>query len=101
MKIKKIAFVSDQVPEEVDVLLTNTLYFKDAWTTPFEAMPEEVRRMFTLINGTEIDMTSKLMYRDSSDFLLVSNLNLDGLDSSFQYTALSIPYGVSIFKNVF
>ena len=97
MKIKKIAFVSDQVPEEVDVLLTNTLYFKDAWTTPFEAMPEEVRRMFTLINGTEIDMTSKLMYRDSSDFLLVSNLNLDGLDSSFQYTALSIPYSVSIF----
>ena len=77
--------------------MTNTLYFKDAWTTPFEAMPEEVRRMFTLINGTEADMTSKSMYRDSNDFLLVSNLNLEGLDSSFQYTALSIPYGVSIF----
>ena len=77
--------------------MTNTLYFKDAWTTPFEAMPEEVRRMFTLINGTEVDMTSKSMYRDSNDFLLVSNLNLEGLDSSFQYTALSIPYGVSIF----
>ena len=97
MKIKEIALVSDQVPEEVDVLLTNTLYFKDAWTTPFESIPEEVRRMFTLINGTEVDITSKSMYRDSSDFLLVSNLNLDGLDSSFQYTALSIPYGVSIF----
>ena len=77
--------------------MTNTLYFKDAWTTPFEAIPEEVRRTFTLINGTEVDMKSKLMYRDSDDFLLVSNLNLDGLDSSFQYTALSIPYGVSIF----
>ena len=77
--------------------MTNTLYFKDAWTTPFEAMPEEVRRMFTLINGTEVDMTSKSMYRDSNDFLLVSNLNLEGLDSSFQYTALSIPYGVSTF----
>jgi serpin B len=89
-KIKKLV---DQVPEEVDVLLTNTLYFKDAWTTPFEAIPEEVRRMFTLIDGTEVDMTSKSMYRDSNDFLLVSNLNLDGLDSSFQYTALSIPYG--------
>ena len=77
--------------------MTNTLYFKDAWTTPFDAMPEEVRRVFTLINGTEVDMTSKSMYRDSNDFLLVSNLNLEGLDSSFQYTALSIPYGVSIF----
>ena len=95
--MKKVLAFSDQVPEEVDVLLTNTLYFKDAWTTPFEAIPQEVKRMFTLINGTEVDMTSKSMYRDSSDFLLVSNLNLDGLDSSFQYTALSIPYGVSIF----
>ena len=76
------------------MLLTNALYFKDAWTKPFEMVPADIKRTFTLLNGTEIDVTSKMMFRDSSDFLLVSNMTLDGLNSNFRFTVLSIPYNV-------
>merc|ERR1719412_245531 len=88
----KIDRLVDDVPEEVELLLTNTLYFKDAWTKPFEKMPIDIERKFTLIDGTEIDVTAITMYRDSNDFLLVTNLTLDGLNDNFSFTALSIPY---------
>jgi len=88
----RIESLVDDVSEEVQVLLTNALYFKDAWTKAFEMVPSEPKRMFTLLNGTEIDVTSKMMFRDSSDFLLVTNLTLDGLNSNFRFTVVSIPY---------
>ena len=93
-------FFLDDVSEEVQVLLTNALYFKDAWTKAFEMVPSEPKRMFTLLNGTEIDVTSKMMFRDSSDFLLVTNLTLDGLNSNFRFTVVSIPYNVSELSDV-
>ena len=85
----------DDVSEDVQVLLANALYFKDAWTKSFDMVPSEPKRMFTLVNGTEIDVTSRMMYRDSPDFLLISNLTLDGLNSNFRFTVLTIPYNVS------
>ena len=83
------------------MLLTNTLYFKDAWTKPFEKMPLDIERKFTLINGTEIDVTAITMYRDSPDFLLITNLTLEGLNTDFSFTVLSIPYNVSIRFDIF
>jgi hypothetical protein len=92
--------IADDIPDEVELLLTNTLYFKDAWTKPFEKMPLDIERKFTLINGTEIDVTAQTMYRDSPDFLLITNLTLDGLNTDFRFTVLSIPYNVSIWFGV-
>ena len=87
---------TDNIQDEVEVLLTNTLYFKDAWTIPFDMLPKRFNRTFTLKNGSEVDTTGKVMVRDSDDFLLVTNLTLDGLDENFQFTVVAVPYGVRI-----
>ena len=89
-------FIAEDVSESVELLLTNALYFKDAWTKPFEVIPTHIGREFTLRDGSKVNVSSKMMYRDSTDFLLVSNLTLNKLeDERHQFTVLSMPYTVS------
>ena len=74
------------------LLLANVIYFKDAWTIPFDAEINPANRQFTLADGRTKREGVKTMTRTSFEFGY-RDIKLDGLANT-RFTIVSIPYKV-------
>ena len=88
-------FVAESIPQDVSMLLTNAIYFKDAWNVAFTEVPD--LKPFTLSTGTKIQ--AKYMTRASFEFS-VFEFELRSLLQGVKFTAASIPYAVSKANNI-
>lgn len=85
--------VPDSLPEDIQAVLTNAIYFKDAWTIPFDEYEGEPS--FSLMDGKTIGAQDglKMMSRTSYEFGR-TKFTMDGL-KDVEFQAVTIPYKVS------
>lgn len=89
-------FSTDDLPSDLLALLTNVIYFKDAWTIPFSDLeePRNSETFFTTDDGNTIETGITWMVRTSFEFA-AAEVEFEGL-SGFKFVAVSLPYSVSI-----
>ncbi|TRY68508.1 hypothetical protein TCAL_14221 [Tigriopus californicus] len=86
----KIPKLFDSLSQDTRAVLTNAIYFKDAWTIPFDEYEGEPT--FTLIDGKTIGASDglKMMSRTSYEFGR-TKFTLEGL-KNVEFQAVTIPY---------
>eukprot|EP00095_Tigriopus_kingsejongensis_P010982 maker-scaffold281_size224178-snap-gene-0.12 protein:Tk10982 transcript:maker-scaffold281_size224178-snap-gene-0.12-mRNA-1 annotation:"serine protease inhibitor serpin-like protein" len=87
----KISQLFDSLANDVQAVLTNAIYFKDAWTIPFEALEEEIP--FKLAEGGQLgrDQGLKMMTRTTYEFGH-AKFSVAGANSDLEFEAVTIPY---------
>ena len=81
----------------VRLLITNALFFKDAWTIPFEDIPERRKNQlnaFRLLDG-EIERQDGLMMMRTSREFGYKEIQIGGILRATKFTVVTIPYKVS------
>ena len=95
-KIKYNNKFSEQLSPEIKFLLTNVVYFHDAWVGgSFDRLEEEFDPVpdFKLSNG---GMSKPNWMQRSSQHFVLRNITIPSAGRELNFKAVSIPYEVSI-----
>jgi len=87
---KKINKLYDQLPGDISLLLTNAVWFKDAWNQPFDPVHESDRNKFYLSDGSKV--RAEMMERTSYEFVVSDAFKFEGLTNDQNFKAVAIPY---------
>ena len=90
---------TDDLPSDILALLTNVIYFKDAWTIPFTDLeePRNNETVFTMDDGNTVETGITWMVRTSFEFA-AAEVEFQGVPN-VKFVAVSLPYSVSISCN--